>query len=282
MTVIIPTSPTIHLAKNMEKKVKVLYLEGNKDGKRSFPDGELYTRVPVEKIGPEENVVVLHSGQPNPNEGLVELYSVIYALEEEAIRPKLFFSYFPYSRQDKVFKTGEPNMTRKLLEDLSEHSEEIYIIDFHSNEDWVEKLGIKKVSAVSLLKQRVEKTYGQLEYFSPDKGGEKRTDIKGAEKDRNGSRKVEIKLSREDKKRAKGKNAAVLDDIISTGKTMCNTYKELKSAGAKKIIAIATHGVLPEGIERVKNTYDDLILANTINRKEANVNVSPLILKEIR
>lgn len=265
-----------------KRGVKILYSRKNSDGENAFPDGELYTRLPVERIKLEEEVFVIHSGQPEPSTGLVELAAMTYALEDEGIAPnKLFCTYFPYGRQDKNFKRGEPNMAKHLLEDILGHYQKIYVIDFHSNEKWVNELGIKSVSAVNLLKQEAEGKYGIDLYYAPDKGGQKRTGIKGANKNRIGSSKVDMELTEEMIKESKGKVVGVIDDLVSTGTTMCKAYDKLKNAGAKKVIALETHGIRQEGIDKIKNTYDDFFMTNTIDRKEANVDVTELIMKEI-
>ena len=75
----------------------------------------------------------------------------------------------------------------------------------------------------------------------------------------------------------KGKNVGVVDDLVETGGTMCRAYDFCKDNGAKKVLALITHGVLPEGISRIKEKYDDLFLTNTINRPEANVDISGLV-----
>ena len=53
----------------------------------------------------------------------------------------------------------------------------------------------------------------------------------------------------------KGKNIAVVDDIIETGGTLLKFYKLAKDSGAKNVIALITHGVLPEGIKKIKKEF---------------------------
>ncbi len=282
MPVVIPTFSARHLGGKLRNyDIKVIYSGKNKDGKRYFPDGELYTRIPLDRIPRDAEVVVLYSGQPEPDKNWRQLFATAYALEEDGIYPNLFCSYLDYGRQDKIFNKGEPNMAEHMIRELSEHFKNICIIDYHPNGEWVEKYGVKRVSAVDLLKNSAEKKYDIHMYVSPDKGGEKRTGIKGANKERLGSEKVTLKLSPEMFKEVKGENVGIIDDIISTGGTICKTYEKLKDAGAKKIITLATHGVLLRGIKRVKDTCDDLFLTNTIKTEYSNVDVTGLIVKEI-
>ncbi len=78
---IIPTTKAVHVAKRLqEMNQNVILPTGNRDNKSHFPDGELYARVrEIEELS-GERIVVLHSGQPNPNSGLVELYSILEIL----------------------------------------------------------------------------------------------------------------------------------------------------------------------------------------------------------
>ena len=78
-TIIIPTSSAEYLALTVknQNKAEVLFLGKNKEGSRTFPDREAYIRIPqLEKLG-KNRIVVLHSGSPDPNKGLVELEMVL-------------------------------------------------------------------------------------------------------------------------------------------------------------------------------------------------------------
>src|SRR5580765_7742513 len=99
---LIVTSNAEHIARILSKNpdFHIHYLEKNKDGKRHFPDGETYVN-----LGELCNTktVVLHSGAPNPNDGLVELEFVLGILKERNVkRIELFITYFPYGQQDLV------------------------------------------------------------------------------------------------------------------------------------------------------------------------------------
>lgn len=42
----------------------------------------------------------------------------------------------------------------------------------------------------------------------------------------------------------KDKDAIIIDDMIDTGGTLCHAADELKSKGAKRVFAFATHGII--------------------------------------
>ena len=78
-----------------------------------------------------------------------------------------------------------------------------------------------------------------------------------------------------------GKTIGVVDDIISTGGTLLRFYEFAKKSGARRIIALITHGVLDAGVKKIKNNFTKLYLTNTINKKEANVDITDLIANAI-
>jgi len=289
-TFIIPTSQAEHLGKSISAKTKVfkvLFPELNKERKRYFPDGEVYMKILKVNRLRGKRVIVLHSGAPEPNKGLVELELILQILKDKNIKPEVFFSYFPYGKQDNIFQEGETNaaenITRKLIEYYN--VERIYTIDAHfAGREWVNKYPITNFSAVNLLMKTVSDDYPNAIYLAPDAGSQRRTglELKGLRKKRIDSRVVEFRSDEEFGAAVKDRIVGVVDDQIETGATLIPFYDECIKAGAKEVIALITHGVLPEGIERVKAKYSKLYLTNTINQKEANIDITDLILNTLQ
>ncbi|MDY6774012.1 MAG: phosphoribosyltransferase family protein, partial [Candidatus Nanohaloarchaea archaeon] len=74
-----------------------------------------------------------------------------------------------------------------------------------------------------------------------------------------------------------GEDVLVFDDIVETGSTMVEAYRELEEQEADRIEAAAVHGVLEEGVERAANVFDRFYLTNTVERDYANISVEPLL-----
>ena len=305
---IIPTSQTEHLAKNILKIAKpstraklgaglvphrnkvsgagnfeVIFPDLSRDGKRYFPDGEIYMRILKAKKLQGSRVIVLYSGAPKPNEGLTELELILQILRDNNIKPEVFFTYFPYGMQDKVFKKGETNVAENLVEKLINYYKvkKIYIIDPHfGGRKWVRKYPIISISAIPSLIKKAKEDFaaGNILFLSPDKGGQRRTKISGFRKKRYDSFSVKI-LS--PKINLNGEIVAVTDDIIKTGGTLVKFAEFAEQSGAKKILALITHGVIPAGISKIKKKYSKLYLTNTIEQKEANIDITDLILKTL-
>lgn len=285
---VIPTSGAEHLVRGFEgqKGTKVILPGKNKDGLRVFPDGEVYTRLEQAEEIKGEKVVVLHSGQPDPNGGLVELEMLLEILRRAGVgQREVFFTYFPYGMQDKVFREGEVNAAESLLRKLVGYYgvSTVYAIDPHFHDDpWLADYNLKKVSAVSLLKEAALKDFPDMMFVAPDGGGQKRNDLSGLSKTRVDSHSVDHDHDDEFAASIKGKDVGVIDDLVETGGTLARFHEKCKEYGAKSVVALLTHGVLPVGIERVGKAYDKLYLSNTIDRPEANVDVSQLILEAIK
>lgn len=282
--ILLPTSKTKNLAERISRKtedIEIVFPRLNRDGKRCFPDGEIYANIPKAKSISDKKVVVLHSGCPDPNGGLVELELILQILRDNKIRPEIFFTYFPYAMQDKVFEKGETNVAENIIEKLVNFYKvkKIYIVDPHfKGRAWVKKYPIICVSAVPLLIERAQKNWKDIIFLSPDKGGKRRTKIKGFKKQRLNSFNVKMRSS---KINLKGKTAAVLDDMIKTGGTLLGFSKMARNQGAREVIALITHGVMKKGILKIKKEYSKLYLTNTIERKESNIDIKNLIIDNI-
>ena len=282
---LIPTTTTKHLVKNLsatEKNLKIVFPDLSRDGKRLFPDGEIYVKILKTRRLKNKRVIVLHSGAPKPNEGLMELELILQILRDNKIEPEVFFAYFPYGMQDKVFEKGETNVAENLIEKLINYYKvrKIYTIDPHfGGRKWAKKYPIISISAVPILIEKVQKEFDRnILFLSPDIGGKRRTKIPGFKKKRLNSFDVKIFSPSSN---LKGKIVGVVDDMIKTGGTLLKFYKIAKKAGAKKIIALITHGVMPDSISKIKRRYLKLYLTNTIKRKDSNVDITDLISKNI-
>ncbi len=278
---IILTSTVEHLVENLGKKLKnfeLIFPEKNKECQRCFPDGEVYMRLARMGDLKKGRVVVLHSGTPNINTGLMELELILQILKDHRIKPEVFFTYFPYGRQDKIFELGETNVAENLIKKFINYYKvrKIYTIDAHFGKmPWVKKYPIKNISAITFLMEKSKEDLGEdILFLSPDKGGKRRTGIAGLNKKRINSFEVAPFSS---KIPMKGEIIGVVDDMIETGGTLLRFCEFANNAEAKKVIALITHGILDTGIKNVEKNFAKVYLANTVNKKEANVHISDLI-----
>ncbi len=285
---IIPTASAEHIGAKIagEGKVQVVFPDKNKDGKRHFPDGEVYTR--ISKINElNGKTVVLCSGAPDCNSGLAELEMILSILNRsQQIHPlEVFFTYFPYGMQDNIWETGETNAAEDLIKKLVDYYnvDRIYTLDAHfAGKSWLEKYPVTNVSVVDSLVRAASNDYPKAVYLAPDAGSQRRTGLKGTEKERVNSYLTNIQSNEEFKTLVQGQVVGVVDDLLETGGTLDRFHDECMRCGAKEAIALITHGVLPAGIERIKSKYAKLYLTNSVCRNEANVDVTGAIVNAVK
>ena len=73
----------------------------------------------------------------------------------------------------------------------------------------------------------------------------------------------------------KGKNAVIVDDIVSTGHTIIETAKLLRKLGAKNVYCICVHGIFVNGaLKKLNKAKIKVISTNTIPNPKARIDVS--------
>ena len=260
----------------------------NRDGKRYFPDGEIYVKLPEAKKMKGKRVIVVHSGLPRPNDGLIELELILEILKEHKIKPEVFFTYFPYGRQDEVFEEGETNAAKAIVQKLTDYYKvkKIYAIDCHfGKKNWVKKIPLlENVSAVPFLMKKARRDGGKnILFLATDQGGQRRFNLPGFEKKRKDSFRVEVFLPEPLAEKVKGKSVCLVDDLIGTGATLLKIGVLVKKYGAKKLLCLAVHGALAKGVKKVKKKFDKIYLTNTIdNPGIPQIDITPIILKTIK
>lgn len=285
---IIPTKNSEHLLKNFENKkgIKILFPGKNKDNKSKFPDGELYSKLSVQNVAAK--YVVLHSGMPEPNEGLVELEMILQILKRQKVKNiSIFFSYFPFGMQDDIFAVGETNVAEDIISKLVKYHgvKRIFVLDAHFyKKSWVKKYPIINIPINNYLIKIIKKKYTDIIFISPDSGGERRTGLKSFKKTRHNSYKIDLRDEIGLKKIVKHKTVCIVDDIVETGGTLLKAEKKCRQYEAHDVVTLITHGVLKTGIKKITNHFSKVYLTNSINnkiQKVMTIDILPLILKII-
>jgi ribose-phosphate pyrophosphokinase len=296
-TFLIITSFADHFANKIkERGFEIVLPDLNREKKRYFPDGEIYVRLSKVKEMKEKRVIILHSGAPKPNEGLIELELILEILKDNQIRPELFFTYFPYGRQDRVFEEGETNAAENLIRKFTDYYKvkKLYVIEPHfAKRGWLKNYQtpldskhltaqVINISATPFLMKRVKQDFGKnVIFLATDRGGQRRFKIAGFDKVRENSYKINLNLSEKLINRVRGKVICLVDDLVETGRTLLKAADISKKCGAKKVICLITHGVLKEGVEKVRKKFDKIYLTNSINQPVAQIDITELILNII-
>jgi len=243
-----------------------------------FSDGEISVSL-NESVRGSECFIVQSTCNP-VNDNLMELLIMIDAMKRaSAARITAVMPYFGYARQDRKAKPRDP-ISAKLVADLitTAGADRVLTMDLHANQiQGFFNIPVDHLIGAPLLADHMKKLVGdcQEEYVvvSPDLGSVTRA--------RNFANKIGCTIAIVDKRRprpnvsevmniigeVKDKKVILVDDMIDTAGTLCNAANALvERAGAKSVIACATHGVLSgSAIERIQNSViSELVLLDTI------------------
>jgi len=252
---------------------------------RKFPDGERYIRIGGNL---ESDAVVIQSTGYPQDQNLLELFLILKTLKSLDVENiKVVIPYFGYARQEKRFKSGEA-ISAQVVSELLEAcgATEIFSINLH--EDGLRNLfniPAHNLSAMPLIAEYIEEHLDDPVIIAPDKGalgfaseiaGILGCDSDHLEKTRISPDKVETRTKDLD---VQGREAVIIDDIISTGGTIINASHILRQHGASKIVVSCVHPVLVEDalLRIFASGVDDVIATDTLQSDASTISVAPLI-----
>ena len=283
--IIASCSHGIHLGRLIAKKsrMKHILLDVKK-----FPDDEIIIRFGSSLRN--QNVVLVQSFYKNISDCLVEvILASATARQLGAKKVALVAPYFPYLRQDKRFHSGE-SVSQYIIAGLIDmYFDAVYIIDphLHRKKSLNELFKTKaiKLTANNLIAEYIKNHINSPIIIGPDEESYKwarsvanaiGTESRILKKKRYSSYHVEVKLNK--KIDLKGRNAVIVDDIVSTGNTILKTAKLLRRLGAKKIYCICIHGIfVDDALIKLKKSKINVVSANTIPNKAARIDVSGVV-----
>ncbi len=260
-----------------------------------FADQELRIQLPSHLY--QEDVIIVQSTSKPANDNLMELLLLIDAAKHSGSRKIItVIPYFGYSRQDMAYYEWGP-ISAKLVATMLESSgvDHIITLDLHSKQaESFFKIGVQNIDLSSFFASHIEKSR-DIVVVSPDIGSLFRakkladilqTNIAVINKIRNRYNFCEMDTIIGD---VAGRDCLIIDDIIDTGRTVCNAALMLKKHGATKIRVIATHAVLSDNaVQRItESPIDSILTTNSITQKlEQNkfmvLDITPIIAKEIK
>ncbi|KAJ7031081.1 phosphoribosyltransferase-like protein [Mycena alexandri] len=235
------------------------------------------TNVRIGESVREDDVYIVNTGCGAVNTSLMELCIMIHACKiASAKRITAVIPLFPYARQDKKDKSRAP-ITAKLVANMLQQSgcDHVITMDLHASQiQGFFDVPVDKLYAEPsvILYIRTHFKLDDIVIVSPDAGGAKRaTSIA----DRLG---VDFALFHKERKKANevsrmilvghcaGKTALLVDDMADTCGTLVLAASHLAEAGAARIAAIVTHGILSgNALEAVTNSkLEKLIVTNTL------------------
>ena len=230
-----------------------------------------------------------------PNKTLLDLFFLGKTLKDLKAKKVIFLvPYLGFMRQDKRFNSGEAINAKIMSQMINECCDKIITIDPHLHRilkmSDVFTNGIN-LTANHLIAKYIKNNFKNFVIIGPDWESfqwaeeiAKETNSKNTvmDKTRFSGRKIENKIKKEID--LKGKNIIIVDDIISTGKTMIGALKEAKKRGARSVNAIGVHGLFIEkGYEKMKKAgFNKIVSTNTIIHKTNKIDIIDLFLEKIK
>ena len=262
-----------------------------------FSNDEARVWVKEDKVG-KKTIVVQSLSQPTDH-NLVEFCLLCDALKRMGVKEiTAVIPWMGYSKQDKVFRPGEPLSVKVIAKMLQVVPlDKIITFDLHN----LSILGFFEVPVVNLSAKDLFLDYFKTQVsektlvVAPDAGAVKAStsfaDSLGVgvayiDKVRDlKTGKVSIKgISRG----VKGAEVIMVDDMIATGGTLVRTAEFLKSKGVGSVKVGATHHLYVEGAQGKldKSGIDEVVVTDTIEPREKSkklkiLSVVEMISKEI-
>lgn len=254
---------------------------------RHFPDGETYVRVLTE-VQDRDVAILCQLHQPNAK--LVALLLLADTLSDlGARRVGLVAPYLAYMRQDKRFNAGEGITSHYIARLLGQHIDWLVTVDPHLHR--ISKLDeVYAVPAISLtatqpiadwIRNHVERPL----IIGPDSESAQWAasvaELIGCpcevlQKERLGDRDVNISLPHVD--RYLNHTPVLVDDIISTGKTMIQAARHLREAGLPPAVCVAVHGVFADGAAADMQANGlTVVSCNSIADPSNRIDLAPLL-----
>ncbi len=259
---------------------------------RRFPDGELFVKI-MDNIRGRDIFIVQSLGNP-PNESLMELLIMVDAARRaSADRITAVIPYYAYARQDRKDQPRVP-ITAKLVANLLVASgvNRLLAMDLHCQQiQGFFDIPVDHLTATPVIVKALrEQDTSNMVIVAPDTGGVKTAysysqmlgcGLAIAAKQRKNARDVETIDIVGD---IAGKDAVLIDDLVTTAGTLCGAAQLLKKHGARSIRAAVTHSLLTdEGCERIRRSgIDQLIVTDSLPpRNWDNVPVRTLPVAEL-
>jgi ribose-phosphate pyrophosphokinase len=229
---------------------------------REFEDGEHKAR-PLESVRARD-VYVVHSlygdAQQSVNDKLVRLLLFLGAVRDAgASRITAVIPYLCYARKDRRSKPRDPVSTRYvagLLESVG--TDAVLTLDVHNLAAYENAFRIRAehLEARGLVADFLQPVLGEdaVAVVSPDAGGIKRAEALRATLERRLGRAPSRAFLEKTRSEGvvsgeafvgdvAGRTAIIVDDLISSGTTLRRAIAACRSHGARRVLAVATHGL---------------------------------------
>lgn len=260
---------------------------------RQFPDEETYVRV-LSNVKEKDIFVICTLRQPDAKLlPLLFLCNLLRDLKAKSIC--LVAPYLAYMRQDKQFNPGEALTSGYFAKLISSFADLLITIDPHLHRrvsmKEIYSIPCEVLHATGLISEWIKKNVPDAVIIGPDSESEQWVSevAKDAgvpfivlQKIRHGDNDVEVSIPHIEK--YKDHTPVLVDDIISTARTMIETVVHLRNAGMKSPVCVGVHAVFAGNAfeELRKAGVDEIVTSDTIPHSSNRIGISQLICNSIR
>jgi ribose-phosphate pyrophosphokinase len=256
---------------------------------RAFPDGETYLRLQQDPNG-RSVVIVCTLDRPNPK-FLPLIFAAATARELGATKVSLIAPYLCYMRQDKRFRDREAITSTLFAGQLSSALDELVTVDphLHRRHSLSEIYSIRTavVHSAPFIAEWIKRREMRAVLIGPDIESEQWVSevasLAGAtyrvlRKERLGDRDVKITIP--DLHELSDHTPVLIDDIVSSGRTMIEAARQLRGAGLAPPVCIAVHALFSQETETaLREVSRQLVSTTTIPHSTNAIDLSAAIVK---
>jgi ribose-phosphate pyrophosphokinase len=254
---------------------------------RTFPDGETYLRF-LSEVSKRRLLMICTLDRPN-EKILPLLFAAATARELGATEVGLVSPYLAYMRQDRRFKPGEAVTSREVARLLSNAFDWLVTVDPHLHRYGslaeIYRMPARAVHAAPLISDWIRAHISNPFIIGPDSESEQWVSAvakdAGApyavlEKVRRGDRDVQIFLK--DLQGLDGRTPVLVDDIVSSGRTMIAAVRLIIERGATKPVCIAVHGLFADHSDgHLAQAGARVVTSNSIPHETNGIDVAQLL-----
>jgi ribose-phosphate pyrophosphokinase len=258
-----------------------------------FPDGESLVQLETDVKG--RDVILFCSLDHPDSKAMTIMFFAQTAKELGAKSVDLIAPYLGYMRQDKRFHEGEAITSNIFAAFLSQHFDNLITVDPHLHRhkamNEIYTIPAKVVHAADAIADWIKDHVENPVLIGPDEESDQWvSDVAqraGAAytvltKTRHGDKDVEVSVP--DVDQYKDHTPVLVDDIISTARTMIAAAGHLKEAGMKPPVCIGVHAVFAgDGYEALQQAgAGKIVTCNTIPHETNDIDLSRLLAANLK
>lgn len=255
---------------------------------RNFPDGETYIRVHSE-VKDAQVVILCQLHQPDAK--VLPLLLLVGTLRDLGVHSVgLVAPYLAYMRQDKIFNEGEGISARYFARLLSQQFDWLLTVDPHLHRihalSEVYSMPALALTAVHPIAAWLRANIAKPIVIGPD-GESEQWAVQVAKaaacpcevltKERFGDHDVRVSLPHVAD--YLDHTPVLVDDIISTGRTMQQAAAHLIASGMSSPVCIGVHGIFaPGALQEMQAAGLRVVTSNSIADASNEIDLAPLLL----